>query len=111
MFSLYSLDLILTDYWLFADHKRMLHGKRFDSNEEVISETRAYFKVKNKSFYKKGIEWHGEAVEWRSCGMEKLWNGMEKLWNGMEKLWHGEAVESVYHPRESIMLMNKVEFS
>ena len=38
------------------DLKRMLHGKRFGSNEEVISETKVYFEAKDKSFYKKGIE-------------------------------------------------------
>ena len=39
----YSPDLAPSDYWLFADLKRMPQGKRFDSNEEVISETEAYF--------------------------------------------------------------------
>ena len=34
----------------------MLQGKSLDSNEEVIAETEAYFKAKDKSFYKKGIE-------------------------------------------------------
>ena len=35
----------------------MLQGKRFGSNEEVISETEAHFVAKDKSFYKKkGIE-------------------------------------------------------
>ena len=41
----------------------MLQGKRFGSNEEVISETEAYFEAKDKSFYKKGIEL-----------LEKHWN-------------------------------------
>ena len=59
----YSSDLAASDHWLFVDLKRMLQGKRFDSNEEVISETEAYFKAKNKSFYKKGIEL-----------LEKHWN-------------------------------------
>ena len=35
--------------------KRMLQGKRFGSNEEVIAETGAYFEAKDKSFYIKGI--------------------------------------------------------
>ena len=55
----YSPDLPTTttsDYWLFADLKRMLQGKRFGSHEEVISETGAYFETKDKSIYKKGIE-------------------------------------------------------
>ena len=41
----------------------MLQGKRFGSNEEVIAETDAYFEVKDKSFYKRGIEI-----------LEKRWN-------------------------------------
>ena len=52
---LYSPDLAPSDYWLFADFKRMLQGKRFGSNEEVISETEAYFEAKDKSFYKKAL--------------------------------------------------------
>ena len=39
----YSPDLAPSDYYLFADLF-------------VISETNAYFKAKDKSFYKKGIE-------------------------------------------------------
>ena len=31
-----SPDLAPSDFWLFADLKRMLQGKRFGSNEEVI---------------------------------------------------------------------------
>ena len=42
---------------------KMLQGKRFGSNEEVISETEAYFEAKDKSFNKKGIEL-----------LEKHWN-------------------------------------
>ena len=34
----------------------MLQGKRFYSNEEVITKRNAYFDDKDKSFYKKGIE-------------------------------------------------------
>ena len=44
------------DYWLFADLKRMLQGKRIGSNEEVILETEVYFETKYKSFNKKSIE-------------------------------------------------------
>ena len=53
--SSYSPDLAPSDYWLFADLKRMLQGKRSGSNKEVISETETYFEAKNKSFYKKDI--------------------------------------------------------
>ena len=54
--SSYSLDLVPSDYWLFADLKRMLQGKRFGSNEEVILETAAFFEAKDKVFYKKGVK-------------------------------------------------------
>ena len=52
----YSLDLTLNGYYLFTDLKRMLQGKRFGSNEEMIAGTEAYFEAKDKSFYKSGIE-------------------------------------------------------
>ena len=49
----YSPDLAPSDYWLFVDLKKMLQGKRFGSNKEVIAETEAYFESKDESFYKK----------------------------------------------------------
>ena len=52
----YTPNLAPSDYWLFADLKKMLQGMRFVSNEEVIAETEAYFKSKDESFYKKGIK-------------------------------------------------------
>ena len=52
----YSPDLAISDYWLFADLKRMFQRKRLGSNEKVILETEAYFKAKDKLFNKKGIE-------------------------------------------------------
>ena len=59
----FSPDLAPSDYWLFADLKKMLQGKRFGSNEEVIAKTEVYFESKDESFYKKGIE-----------KLEKRWN-------------------------------------
>ena len=59
----YSPDLAPSDYWLFADLKKMLQWKRFGSNEEVIAETEAYFEAKNESFHKHRIE-----------KLEKRWN-------------------------------------
>ena len=35
----YPPDLAPNNYWLFAELKKMLQGKRFGSNEEVIAET------------------------------------------------------------------------
>ena len=52
----YSPDLAPSNYWLFANLKKMLQGKRFGSNEEVIAETKANFENKDESFYKKSIE-------------------------------------------------------
>ena len=52
----YSPDLAPSDYYLFADLKKMLQGKRFYFNEEVITEKNAYFGDKDKSIFKKGIE-------------------------------------------------------
>ena len=54
--SSYSPDMAPSNYWLFADLKRMLQGKRVGSNKKVISEIEAYFEAKDKSFHKKGIE-------------------------------------------------------
>ena len=52
----YSPDSAPSDYYLFADLKRILQGKRFGSNEEVIAETEAYFEAKDQSIHKNGIE-------------------------------------------------------
>ncbi|KAF7270317.1 hypothetical protein GWI33_016717 [Rhynchophorus ferrugineus] len=49
-------DLVPTDYFLFPYLKRMLAGKKFSSNEEVIAEIEAYFEAKEKSYYKNGME-------------------------------------------------------
>ena len=54
LYPSYSPDCALSNYWLFADLKRMLQGKRFGFSEEVILETEAYFEAKDKSFLKKG---------------------------------------------------------
>ena len=61
----YSPDLTPSDYFLFADLKRMLQWKTFCSNEEVIAETETYFEVKDKSFYKKDIEML--VKRWNEC--------------------------------------------
>ncbi len=59
----YCPDLGSSDSWLFVDLKNMLLRKRFDSYENVITATEAYFEAKDKSFYKHGIE-----------KLEKHWN-------------------------------------
>ena len=42
-----------SEYWLFAELKKMLRGKKIGSNEEAIAGTEAYFDSKDQSFYKK----------------------------------------------------------
>ncbi|KAF7274796.1 hypothetical protein GWI33_012536 [Rhynchophorus ferrugineus] len=39
-----------------SDLNRMLAGKKFSSNEEMIDETETYFEAKHKSYHKNGIE-------------------------------------------------------
>jgi hypothetical protein len=43
-------------FFSVADLKRMLAGKKFSTNEEVIAETEAYFEAMSKLYYKNGIE-------------------------------------------------------
>ena len=46
----YPPDQAPSDYYLFADLRKMLQRKRFYSNEEVITETNACFEAKDISF-------------------------------------------------------------
>ena len=52
----HSPDLAPNDYFLFSDLKRMLTGKKFSLDEEVIAETEAFFEAKDNYYYKNGIE-------------------------------------------------------
>jgi hypothetical protein len=45
-----------SDFFLFADLKRMLAGKKFSTNQEEITKTEAFFEAMLKSYYKNGIE-------------------------------------------------------
>lgn len=51
-----SPDLAQGDYWLFADLKKMIPGKKCLLNEEVIAETEPYFEATDKLIYKCGIK-------------------------------------------------------
>jgi [histone H3]-lysine36 N-dimethyltransferase SETMAR len=51
-----SPDLATSDFFLFADLKRITAGKKFSTNEEVIFDNEAYFEAISKSYYKNGIE-------------------------------------------------------
>lgn len=61
----YTPYLAPSDYWLFADLKKMLQGKIFRSNGEVNAETGAYFTGKDQIVFKHGIE--KEAKLWTDC--------------------------------------------
>ncbi len=45
---LYYPDVAQSNYWLFADLKKMIQGKRFGPNEEVSAATVASFETKDK---------------------------------------------------------------
>ena len=52
----YSPDLAPSDFFLFPNLKKSLAGKRFGSNEEVITATDAYFADLEKSFFSEGLK-------------------------------------------------------
>ena len=52
----YSPDLAPSYFHIFSDIKKILRGKRFRSDEEVIAETKTYFEGHDTSFHKTGIE-------------------------------------------------------
>lgn len=54
--SPYSPDLTLSDFYLFVNVKKMFACKKFGSNEELITETEAYFARQKNSFCQKDIE-------------------------------------------------------
>lgn len=60
-----NIDLATSNYWLIADIKKMLQGKKFGLNEEVTAETEDGFMRKDKSFYIKCIEKLEE--HWNEC--------------------------------------------
>ena len=63
----YSPDLAPSDYWLLADLKKMLQGKRFGSNEEVIAETEAYCILRAKTNHSTKA-----SKSWRSVGINVI---------------------------------------
>ena len=69
---LYSSDLAASDYFLFPNLKKWLGGKRFGSNEEVITETNAYFEGLEKTYYLKGIKNLGAGLEFKMLKTTKV---------------------------------------
>jgi hypothetical protein len=55
--SLYSPGLAPSDLFLFADLNKILAGKKFNTNEEVIAESVSFFEaIMSQSYYKNGIK-------------------------------------------------------
>ena len=54
--SPYSADLAMSDYFLFPNLKKRLGGKRFGSNDEIISQTNTYFEDLDKFYFLEGIK-------------------------------------------------------
>ncbi|KAM8702032.1 hypothetical protein ACLKA7_007672 [Drosophila subpalustris] len=52
----YSPDLAPCDYYLFPSLKKWLGGKQFQSNEQVICETNAYFEDLDQSYFMEDCE-------------------------------------------------------
>ena len=52
----YSPDLAPSDFFLFPNMKKWLAEKRFESNENVITETEAYFEELPKSYFLNGLK-------------------------------------------------------
>lgn len=52
----YSPDLAPCDFFLFPTLKKELAGKKFSSNDEVITATEAYFADREKSFFSNGLK-------------------------------------------------------
>ena len=61
----HSPDLAPSDYFLFPNLKKWYGGKRFDSNDEIISQTNVYFEDLVKSYFLEVIciELKGDYVE------------------------------------------------
>ncbi|QQP51330.1 Mariner transposase [Caligus rogercresseyi] len=59
----YSPDLAPSDYFLFPNLKKRLAGKRFYSNNEIISQTNTYFEDLEKSYFLEGIKKIGETLD------------------------------------------------
>ena len=51
----YSPDLAPSDYFLFPNLKKHLAGKRYESNDDVISAVEDFFEGQEENFYATGI--------------------------------------------------------
>ncbi|KAL7726572.1 hypothetical protein ACLKA6_010437 [Drosophila palustris] len=78
----YSPDLAPCDYYLFPNLKKWLGGKKFQSNEQVICETNAYFEDLDQSYFMEGQRYGSQKnplatlagqkeITWQRCGSQK----------------------------------------
>jgi histone-lysine N-methyltransferase SETMAR len=61
----YSPDLAPSDYYLFGPIKRVLGGKRFRNNDEVIAAVQSWIHKQPKTFFETGIKKLPE--HWHKC--------------------------------------------
>ena len=52
----YSPDSARCDFFLFPNLKKSLAGQKFESNEEVIAATEAYFENLQKTYFLDGLK-------------------------------------------------------
>ena len=52
----YSPDLVPSEFFLFSNLEKWLGGKRFDSNDEIISQKNICFENLDKSYFMIGIK-------------------------------------------------------
>ena len=61
----YSPDLAPSDYFLFPNLKKHLAGKRYDSDDDVISAVEDFFEGQEENFYATGIR--ALQHRWKKC--------------------------------------------
>jgi histone-lysine N-methyltransferase SETMAR len=54
--STYSPDLAASDYHLFSPLKDAIRGKKFEYDEEVISEVKRWLRQRPAELYREGIQ-------------------------------------------------------
>jgi histone-lysine N-methyltransferase SETMAR len=62
---LYSPDLAPSDYHLFGPLKDAIRGKRFEDDEEVITEVKRWLRQRPAVWYREGA--HALAYRWRKA--------------------------------------------
>ena len=71
----YSPDLAPSDYFLFPNLKKHLAGKRYESDDDVISAVEDFFEGQEENFYATGIR--ALQHRWKKC-VDRRGNYVEK---------------------------------